>query len=398
MPIHTESTHIPKGWVETTLGEVIASGDFQIKNNLREPIASNIRAQKQWIYAYYGAASAIDFIDDYKIDWFHLLIAEDGTVTSNGISPMLQLVDGKFNVSNHAHILQGKEKWKTKFLFYLLSNLNINPYITGAVQPKLNKENLLSIKFLFSTNPNEQQAITKTLSSFDDKIELLREQNETLEKTAQTIFQEWFGQYSPERLEELPEGWRVGKFTDNAEILSGWTPSTSVSEYWKGNIPWFSVVDTPSNGIYVLNTEKHITELGVENSPAKILPIHTTIITARWTVGKLALTCIPLTINQSCFGLKSKSEINFYLYFLTKHVVSVLKSRVHGAVFDTITRDTFSSLDVVIPSIEKLQAFEEIVTGIFGKLKLNSEEILELATTRDTLLPKLMRGDMRVRV
>lgn len=134
---------------------------------------------------------------------------------------MLQLVDGKFNVSNHAHILQGKEKWKTKFLFYLLSNLNINPYITGAVQPKLNKENLLSIKFLFSTNPNEQQAITKTLSSFDDKIELLREQNETLEKTAQTIFQEWFGQYSPERLEELPEGWRVGKFTDNAEILSG---------------------------------------------------------------------------------------------------------------------------------------------------------------------------------
>lgn len=134
---------------------------------------------------------------------------------------MLQLVDGKFNVSNHTHILQGKEKWKTKFLFYLLSNLNINPYITGAVQPKLNKENLLSIQFLFSTNSTEQQAIVRMLSGFDDKIELLREQNETLEKTAKTIFQEWFGKYSPERPEELPEGWRVGNLTEIAHFLNG---------------------------------------------------------------------------------------------------------------------------------------------------------------------------------
>lgn len=242
----------------------------------------------------------------------------------------------------------------------------------------------------------EQRAIADILSSFDAKIELLREQNETLEKTAQTIFQEWFGRYSVKSPEELPEGWRVGKVSDCMEIIWWWTPKTITEEYWNGNIPWFSVVDCPSNGVFVLETEKNITKKWLDESSTKILPIHTTIITARWTVGKLALTWVEMAMNQSCYWLQSITGNNFYLFLLIQKVIQILRSRVHWAVFDTITKDTFSDIDVITPDTQSLVKFEEIIKQIFEKIFLNTFQMQSLSKTRDELLPRLMSGEVRV--
>jgi very-short-patch-repair endonuclease/restriction endonuclease S subunit len=178
-------------WKETTLGELVGDGFILNHNNKRVPLSSDVRLKMQGEYPYYGAASAIDYIDSYKFDGFYLLIAEDGTVF-DGKSPMLQLVSGKFWVSNHSHVLQGKNEQATKLLYYILRNVSISPYITGAVQPKLTKENLYSISFPFPESEADQVGVVKILGSLDDKIELLREENKTFETTAQAIFKEWF--------------------------------------------------------------------------------------------------------------------------------------------------------------------------------------------------------------
>ncbi len=148
-------------WGIFKLGDTIEKNQYSILNNLRKPLSSNIRSKMKdgELYPYYGAAGIIDYINDFKLNGFYLLIAEDGTVTSNGINPMLTLAMGKFWVSNHAHIISSDEDWKIKFLYYLLSSVDINEYITGAVQPKLNKANLLSIKIYLHPYQNKKQLL-----------------------------------------------------------------------------------------------------------------------------------------------------------------------------------------------------------------------------------------------
>ena len=128
-------------------------------------------------------------------------------------------------------------------------------------------------------------------------------------------------------------------------------PKTSKPEYWDGDIPWFSVVDTPADGeVFVISTKQTVTQSGIDNSSARILPVGTTIISARGTVGNLALVGVPMAMNQSCYGLKDqRGGAGYFLYFATEAVVDTLRQRGHGSVFNTITRDTLHGLRVASP-------------------------------------------------
>src|SRR5690606_18527750 len=137
---------------------------------------------------------------------------------------------------------------------------------------------------------------------------------------------------------------------NTVHVSGGGTPKTSIPEYWNGDIPWFSVVDAPAaTDIWVLDTEKHISEKGVNESSTKPLPIGTTIISARGTVGRLALTGKVMAMNQSCYGLRGKANDTYFTFFRTKRLVDTLKQHSHGSVFDTITRDTLQRVIVVYP-------------------------------------------------
>lgn len=295
------------------------------------------------------------------------------------------------------------------FNFYLKSYFFDNQVISlssGTAQPQLPIKDLTVFKILLPPLP-EQKAIAAVLSSFDDKIELLRRQNKTLESIAQAIFKEWFVNFTVngKKLKidpktDLPVGWRMGTLEDFIEIYGGGTPKTDITEYWNGNIPWFSVVDTPDEcNVYAIKCEKCISQSGLENSSTKILPINTTIITARGTVGKLALTGVPMAMNQSCYGLTPKDgkSFFFYLFFLIKASLSALKQQVHGAVFDTITRDTLINISVTIPPDKMVDCFENAATPCFHKILQNNFQIQTLSKLRDLLLPKLMKGDIRVK-
>ena len=200
-------------------------------------------------------------------------------------------------------------------------------------------------------------------------------------------------------LGEVPEGWGVGTLDDMLELLSGGTPKTSVAEYWDGDIPWYTAKDAPPpSDVFVVETERKITQAGIENSAAKILPAGTTIITARGTVGRLACLGMPMTMNQTCYGIRGVPGYpDFFTYMNIKMTVNELQQRTHGTIFDTITRQTFKLIDAIIPPPKLADKFETVVQPIMGHILSNLCESRALTALRDTLLPKLVSGELRVK-
>lgn len=166
--------------------------------------------------------------------------------------------------------------------------------------------------------------------------------------------------------------WLKTSLIDIVELIGGGTPKTSKAEYWGGNINWLSVKDFNNENRYVYSTEKTITEEGLNNSSTKLLRKDDIIISARGTVGELAVIPFPMAFNQSCYGIRAKEGIDStFLYYLIKHSVRKLKAMTHGSVFDTITRDTFANIDVAIPDIEMQQRVAKMLANIDDKVENN---------------------------
>ena len=169
------------------------------------------------------------------------------------------------------------------------------------------------------------------------------------------------------------EDWKEYKYTELASLIGGGTPKTSETSYWNGNIPWLSVKDFCGNSKYVYKTEKHITELGLRNSSTKLLHRGDIIISARGTVGEIAMLPRDMAFNQSCFGIRANAKVinNHYLYYLTKTKVRELQNSSHGSVFDTITKDTFENIHCSIPNINEQIKIAAILSSFDDKIELN---------------------------
>ena len=164
------------------------------------------------------------------------------------------------------------------------------------------------------------------------------------------------------------------KLSEIMDLIGGGTPKTSNPDYWNGNIPWLSVKDFGNDYRYVYETEKHITELGLQNSSTKLLKKGDIIISARGTVGEIATIPYSMAFNQSCYGLRAKKEIinEDFLYYLIKHSVRLLKKNTHGSVFDTITRDTFDGIEADVPSLDIQEKIASILSDFDEKIECNN--------------------------
>ncbi|ENZ8441442.1 restriction endonuclease subunit S [Klebsiella oxytoca] len=239
---------------------------------------------------------------------------------------------------------------------------------------------------------NEQVAISSVLYSIDEKIDLLHRQNKTLESMAETLFRQWFDVDSNEK-------WQEKNVLDIFTLVGGGTPKTSVAEYWTDEIPWISGGDISSaHQGYLYRTEKSISLAGLQNSSAKLLPKNSTVISARGTVGKYALLARDMAFSQSNYGIVSKiGSYPFFIYLLVGFIVDDLLAAAYGSVFDTITTRTFESVNLKFPSLNSIEKFNKEVASLFNKKEINTPQIKILEKLRDTLLPKLMSGEVRVR-
>ena len=181
--------------------------------------------------------------------------------------------------------------------------------------------------------------------------------------------------------------WRECKLGEIIEIIGGGTPKTSISEYWNGNIPWLSVVDFNTGKKYVSKTEKTITEEGLKNSSTKLLQKNDIIISARGTVGVLAMLDKPMTFNQSCYGIRAKENesTNDYIFYLLKDTVNQLLQISHGGVFDTITKATFDEIDISLPPLEEQKTIAEVFSSLDDKIDLLHRQNQTLESLAQTL-------------
>ncbi len=174
--------------------------------------------------------------------------------------------------------------------------------------------------------------------------------------------------------EDGMEEWKECRLTEIMDLIGGGTPKTSNPDYWDGDIPWISVKDFNGERRYVGDTEKKITKLGLENSSTKILSKGDIIISARGTVGELAIIPSDMAFNQSCYGLRAKDFVDScFLYYLLKQSVNILKHNTHGSVFDTITRETFENISVKLPPLPTQQKIAAILSSLDDKIELNNK-------------------------
>lgn len=293
----------------------------------------------------------------------------------------------------------------TNFLYYILQNKKREIKFlgrNGTAVPILNKSAFSNLTIL-APELDEQRSIASILSSLDSKIENNRKICANLEAQAQALFKHWFIDFAPfkdgkfveSELGMIPEGWRVGTFTEIFNLCPGGTPKTSESSYWEnGNIPFFSPKDV--TGIYCFKTEKQITKEGLNNCSSRLYDTNTVLITCRGTVGKVTMSAVPMAMNQSNYAILAKEGYSqYYAYLMTVAIVRKLKFKAVGSVFDAITSKDFNE-KIIIPDFATLKSFDSLISTFFEEIKAKGFESSRLSTLRDTLLPKLMSGEIKV--
>jgi len=261
---------------------------------------------------------------------------------------------------------------------------------SGTAVPIVNKTDFENITLLIPPLP-EQKAIAEVLSSLDDKIDLLTRQNKTLEDLAQTYFRKWF-------VEDASEDWDVVPISSKYNILLGGTPSRKIESYWKnGTVGWIN--SGKVNDFRILEASEFITEEALQKSAAKLLPAGTTVIAITGaTLGQISIIEYSFAANQSVIGLVPKAELsNNFIYLWLKENLDALVSRQTGGAQQHINSDDVKSFEVVVPNSKMVNLFSIVIDPMMEKISRNCFQILILQKLRDTLLPKLISGEVRVK-
>lgn len=218
---------------------------------------------------------------------------------------------------------------------------------------------------------------------FSEKVEINNKINDNLQQQAAALFSSLYDRSNAEV-----------RFTDLIQILGGGTPKTGENTYWNGNIAFFTPKDVGTP--YTLITEKTISKEGLSHCNSRLYPVNTVFVTARGTVGKVGMSGVPMAMNQSCYALVGKETHQLLVYFYTLKAVDRLKHKASGAVFDAITTRDFESEQIMKLSDDDATAFLRVAEPMFQEVLNNNIEILRLSTLRDSLLPKLMSGEIDV--
>jgi type I restriction enzyme S subunit len=309
------------------------------------------------------------------------------------------------------------EKMAKGFLFYSLKTRLALSFIIGtssaSAVPAIRATDIREAIIPYPPLP-EQSAIAEILSSLDDKIELNQQMNNTLEKNGQALFKHWFidfefpneegksyrssgGEMVDSELGEIPKGWEIKKVSGCGKVVCGKTPPTSNKEYYGDDISFITIPDMRDN-VFVVKTGKRLSEEGGRIQSNKELPLLAVCVSCIATPGLVSLTCERSHTNQQINSIICNSDISpYFMYFSMKNISKEIKTLgLGGTATLNLNTGDFSKIELIIPDNEVMHNFHQRVEPIFIKIMLNSKEEINLSQTRDSLLPKLMSGKIRV--
>lgn len=385
--------------------EVIVNYD-----RLRVPLSSMQRKEKQGVYRYYGAQGVIDHIDEYIFDGEYLLIAEDGENLKSKKQNIAQVAKGKFWVNNHAHILQTNSKCELRYLYYLINSMDLSGYITGSAQPKLSQANMNKIPLIIPSI-DEQNKILAIVGTIDDKIEVNNEINKNLLEQAQAILTSFFIDFS-QFGGTVPDDWKQGTLQDIANFSNGYafkskellnTSEPNCYQVFKqghinrgggfnssGTKSWYPISKSSALSKYVLHKGDVLMAMTDMKDNVAIL-------------GNTALMAVDdqYIVNQRVGLLRSngyKSTSYAYIYLLTNSLkfLKDLRSRANSGVQVNLSSNEIKDSSVWIANDEVNEEFNALTEPLLSMIMTNDIENQKLIDLRDTLLPKLMSGELDV--
>lgn len=370
----------------------------------------------------------VERLSQHKLRLGDIVFSRRGDVTKNALISVREV--GWLCGTGCLKVRLGDESIaNAKFISHYLRQPDTKEWLirhaVGATMPNLNT-GILSAVPVHLPPLQTQLEIAAMLDALDDKIALLRETNFTLEAIAQALFKSWFVDFDPVRAKaegrepegipheiadlfpsefeesvkgEIPKEWGVVTFGDIVDVVGGGTPSTKKPEYWEGGTHYWATpkdlsgMDTP----VLLDTERKITDEGLKKISSGLLPVGTLLMSSRAPIGYLAIAEVPVAINQGFIAMKPKASIsNLYLLHLVRSQMDEIKSHSNGSTFMEISKSVFRPLRVIAPPASVIHAFDSIVRSLYKRLVENQRQIGSLTELRDTLLPRLMSGKLRI--
>ncbi|WPY97296.1 restriction endonuclease subunit S [Christiangramia sp. OXR-203] len=282
-------------------------------------------------------------------------------------------------------------------------------HAVGGVRGSLEWEDFLAFE-LPIPSIEKQREIVREYNVVKNRIKLNEEINQKLEETAQALYKNWFvafefpneegnpykssgGKmvYNEELDKEIPEGWECVSFTEIVNIDGGGTPKTSVPEYWRGDIPFYTPGDL-LNEYFVLKTVKHISNSGLKKCSSKLYPINTIFLTARGaTIGGIAIAGVPMAMNQTCYAMTGKNINNYFVHQLCKNLIEKLKTEATGATFQALVTKDFEYTNVIFPKINLISLYGSKVKALYKVMWGIANQNEKLRLLRALLLSKMAR-------
>ena len=312
--------------------------------------------------------------------------------------------------SNDVLCIRANNNVDTEFLYYLLSQDLFFAYVmsgaNGSKMPRGDKQQIMNWEIEIPSEKEDQRRIASILSSLDRKIELNNKINADLEEMAQAIFKNWFVDFEPfkdgkfvdSELGKIPEGWKVGRLDEIADVVGGSTPSKAKPEYYtQKGIAWLTPKDLSNHpAVYTSRGEIDITEGGYNSTSTKLMPKGTILFTSRAPIGYISIAQNDICTNQGFKSLVPKKAGTCFLYCFLKYVTPVIENKSTGSTFKEASGSLMKSLQVIMPEQKVFEDFETIVSPLFARIESLEKENSRLSLLRDTLLPRLMSGELEV--
>ena len=388
-------------WKEYKLGDLVT---FQRGHDL--PRTEMIEG----IFPVAGSNSIIGFHNKFTTKSPGITIGRSGNIGN----PQLHKTD--FWAHNTVLYVKEFKKVDPGYFYYLLKTLDFTQLNSGSAVPSLNRNFIHPFVVSIPESIKTQTAIAEILSSLDDKIELNNNINKELENLAQTLFKQWFidfefpnengepyqssgGEMVESEQGMIPKDWEIGILDDILEVKGGTTPSTKDASFWDGIYHWTSPRDLSNLEFPLLiDTDKKITAKGLKKISSGLLPKGTLLLSSRAPIGYLAITEIETAINQGYIAINGKKEFSniFILYWLKVNMHLVIE-RANGSTFLEISKTNFKQINCIIPDSTILHQYINQANATFEVMRNNLLENQELSTLRDTLLPKLISGELNVK-
>lgn len=294
-----------------------------------------------------------------------------------------------------------------EFVYYSLKNdyTTLASLANGGAQQNLNAQ-IIKDYVLKMPSLADQRRIASILSSLDRKIELNNKINADLEEMAQAIFKNWFVDFEPfkdgkfvdSELGMIPEGWKVGRLDEIADVIGGSTPSKAKPEYYtQKGIAWLTPKDLSNHpAVYSSRGEIDITKEGYNSTSTKLMPKGTVLFTSRAPIGYISIAQNDICTNQGFKSLVPRKAGTCFLYCFLKYVTPEIENKSTGSTFKEASGALMKSLQVIMPEQKVFEEFEEIVSPLFARIESLEKESTRLSLLRDTLLPRLMSGELEV--